>query len=74
MFYFRATKSFHDNRRPAADSRDDTSRTAPGSTTLLGFRRTAPHRRPGAVTLPRVGLQQRDFHQHEPNVAAVRVW
>ena len=56
MFYFRATKSFHDNSSQGPDNRAGTSRTAPGSTTLPGFRRTAPHRRPGAVTLPRAGF------------------
>src|SRR5262249_12028910 len=55
MFYFRATKSFHDNRRPGAHSRAGTSRTAPGSTTPPGF--TPTRRRPGTVTLPRDGLR-----------------
>jgi hypothetical protein len=40
MFYFRAMKGFHDNRRPGSDSRSGTGRTAPGSTTLPGFHRT----------------------------------
>jgi hypothetical protein len=34
MFYFRGTKSFHDNRHRGAGSRTDTGHTAPGSTTL----------------------------------------
>ena len=62
MFYFRAMQSLHDNRRLGAHSRDGTSRTVPGSTTLpLAFRPS--RRRPGAVTLPRAGL---------PDNAAVR--
>jgi hypothetical protein len=42
MFYFHATKSFHDNRRPGAHSRAGTNRTAPGSTTLPHFHAIAP--------------------------------
>ena len=48
MFYFRATKSFHDNRRHGADSRDGTSRTDPGSITLP---RLSPNRVDGPVPL-----------------------
>jgi hypothetical protein len=55
MFYFRATKSFHVNRRQGADSRAGTGRANPGSTTLPpAF--TAPRRQPGTVTLPRAGF------------------
>jgi hypothetical protein len=42
MFYFRATKSFHDNRRQSAHRRAGLGRTAPGRTMLLGFHSTAP--------------------------------
>jgi hypothetical protein len=55
MFYFRATKSFHDNRRQGVDNRAGAGRTAPGSTTLPSVF-TAPRRRPGTVTLPRAGF------------------
>jgi hypothetical protein len=50
MFYFRATKSFHVNRRSGGGRRTGTNRMAPGRTTfLLAF--TPPRRRPGVESI-----------------------
>jgi hypothetical protein len=60
MFYFRATKSFHDNSRQGPDNRAGTSRTAPGSTTLspaftarADSRANSPAPSRGCVAAPR---------------------